>query len=185
MRSRKWRKFKLRSSFLNHDDAFNVVRVCDQSCLSSNLGFGWYPILCDIIMATRSIWPIYTTVWTCLFYGIIGRISVCPLPITYGLHLSWQLETYLPMCFYITHQPFLCIDLEAYGCKLRCQWWWWCNEVGSRRRNRNGGANGANDQVGVELEEVSSLLVQELAIASPCMSFGDGTQAKRLWLTDI
>ena len=49
--------------------------------------------------------------------------------------------------------------------------------VGSRHRNRNGGANGANDQVGVELEEVSSLLVQELAIASPCMSFGDGAQA--------
>ena len=49
--------------------------------------------------------------------------------------------------------------------------------VGSRRRNRNGGANGANGQVGVELEEVSSLLVQEFTIASPCMSFGDGTQA--------
>jgi hypothetical protein len=49
--------------------------------------------------------------------------------------------------------------------------------LGRRRRNRDGGANGANDQVGVEPEEVSSLLLQELAIASPCMSFGDGTQA--------
>jgi hypothetical protein len=49
--------------------------------------------------------------------------------------------------------------------------------LGSRRRNRDGGGNGANDQVGVEPEEVSSLLLQELAIASPCMSFGDGTQA--------
>jgi len=44
--------------------------------------------------------------------------------------------------------------------------------VGSRRRH---GADGGVNEVHDQPEEVSSLLVQELAIASFCISFGDGT----------
>jgi len=54
--------------------------------------------------------------------------------------------------------------------------------VGSRRRNgADGGVNEVDDQAEVWgrswPEEVSSLLVQELAIASFCISFGDGSRA--------